>query len=205
MSGAFAEWRVRREKKAEADRARRRKAAKLRAKAPKPLPPEPETFERVCRTHCQLWRSCDGEAESDLIADLQIGARVRVLDRRALLADNLQRVRVSVAEQAGVSGWVACRDQRSSPVLLEVTRTHALNPQAASWLSSLEPEQRAIEEVWSLHLSAAAFRVCRMKGTDDAHHGEYIEHFAPGAYACAACGQSLYLSTHKFASACGWP
>ena len=44
-----------------------------------------------------------------------------------------------------------------------------------------------------------------MKGTERPFRNKYDDHFEPGTYACAACGQELFASDAKFNSGCGWP
>ena len=61
------------------------------------------------------------------------------------------------------------------------------------------------EEEWRKVLSPEQYRVLRQKGTERAFTGEYDHTFAPGTYACAACGNELFTSDTKFNSGCGWP
>jgi peptide-methionine (R)-S-oxide reductase len=61
------------------------------------------------------------------------------------------------------------------------------------------------EEEWKELLTPEQFRVLREKGTERPFKNEFDEHFAPGVYACAACGQELFSSETKFNSGCGWP
>ena len=217
MSSAFAEWRVRRERKLEADRARRRRIAKMQKKIKPPPPPEPEKVLRICRTRLKLREAC--ELSSGELCDVQAGTRLRVLERRPL-ADGSVRALVALADAASTStsaiiggrlpsapaGWVTAEGADGRSTLLEVTRTHR---PCAAILSFLEQqtsdEERGVEEAWAYHLSTEQFKVMRMRGTDDAHTGHYTQHFAPGTYCCAACGHTLYRAEHKFASGCGWP
>lgn len=60
----------------------------------------------------------------------------------------------------------------------------------AEWKSKLTPEQ---------------YRVTRQAGTERAFTGEYWDHFEDGEYACVCCGETLFTSSAKFESHCGWP
>lgn len=74
------------------------------------------------------------------------------------------------------------------------------------WIGALADDSTKARELkWHTNLSAECFRVMRMKGTEEIGTGEYNEHFADGAYACAACSQPLYQAAHKFKSGHGWP
>lgn len=71
-----------------------------------------------------------------------------------------------------------------APVSDKVVRSEA------EWKESLTPEQ---------------YHVLREKGTERPFQNQYDDHFAPGTYVCAACGQELFRSETKFNSGCGWP
>jgi peptide-methionine (R)-S-oxide reductase len=61
------------------------------------------------------------------------------------------------------------------------------------------------EEEWKRLLTPEQYRVLRQKGTERPFVNEFDEHFKPGVYACAACGQELFTAETKFNSGCGWP
>lgn len=61
------------------------------------------------------------------------------------------------------------------------------------------------EQEWRKLLSPAQYHVLREKGTERSFINEYDQHFEPGTYSCAACGQTLFDSQTKFNSGCGWP
>ena len=76
----------------------------------------------------------------------------------------------------------------------------------ALWIEALPtPRQREREWGWLDLLNVEAFRVLRMRGTEEVHSGAYCEHFDDGTYACAGCGQPLYDASHKFRTGHGWP
>jgi peptide-methionine (R)-S-oxide reductase len=61
------------------------------------------------------------------------------------------------------------------------------------------------EEEWKQRLTPEQYYVLRQKGTERPFANEFDDHFAPGTYSCAACGQELFASETKFNSGCGWP
>lgn len=75
---------------------------------------------------------------------------------------------------------------------------------------ALEPETMSEKVVrsddeWKSLLSPEQYHVLRQKGTERPFVNKYDEHFEPGTYSCAACGQVLFASKAKFNSGCGWP
>jgi len=66
-------------------------------------------------------------------------------------------------------------------------------------------DKQTPDTTWRSQLSAAEYRVLRMKGTE-ARGGEY-DAFYPdeGHFVCRGCGLPLYSAASKFKSGCGWP
>jgi len=61
------------------------------------------------------------------------------------------------------------------------------------------------DEEWKESLDPEQYYVCRQHGTERAFTGKYWNEKTPGTYKCAACGQALFSSEHKFDSGSGWP
>ena len=61
------------------------------------------------------------------------------------------------------------------------------------------------KEQWQAQLSPEQYAVCREKATEGPFSGKYNSANARGTYVCVCCGQSLFTSTAKFDSGCGWP
>jgi peptide methionine sulfoxide reductase msrA/msrB len=54
-------------------------------------------------------------------------------------------------------------------------------------------------------LTAEEARIIERKGTEMPESGALYLNERPGIYVCRRCDAPLYLSSHKFASECGWP
>lgn len=61
------------------------------------------------------------------------------------------------------------------------------------------------EDEWQKRLSPAQYKILRQKATEAPFSGKYLDVESDGAYTCAACGNKIFESNHKFASGCGWP
>jgi peptide-methionine (R)-S-oxide reductase len=61
------------------------------------------------------------------------------------------------------------------------------------------------EDQWRAQLGDSAYYVVREAGTEPPFVGEYTDNKAPGSYVCKACDATLFESTTKFDSHCGWP
>ncbi|MFD2518991.1 peptide-methionine (R)-S-oxide reductase MsrB [Salinimicrobium flavum] len=61
------------------------------------------------------------------------------------------------------------------------------------------------EAEWKEELSPQEFQVLRKKGTERAFSSELNNITEPGTFVCAACGNALYKTEHKFESGTGWP
>jgi peptide-methionine (R)-S-oxide reductase len=61
------------------------------------------------------------------------------------------------------------------------------------------------DEEWRKLLTADQYYVLREKGTERAFTGAYYANHEKGVYVCAACGNELFSSDHKFDSGTGWP
>jgi peptide-methionine (R)-S-oxide reductase len=61
------------------------------------------------------------------------------------------------------------------------------------------------DKEWREILSAEQYRILRESGTERAFTGEYWNKTLAGEYRCAGCGTTLFTSSAKFISHCGWP
>lgn len=77
---------------------------------------------------------------------------------------------------------------------------------AISHDKNVSDESKALENNMTLNkLTPEEERVIIDKGTEAPFTGQYDHFFGAGTYACKRCGTSLYRSTDKFDSGCGWP
>jgi peptide-methionine (R)-S-oxide reductase len=58
---------------------------------------------------------------------------------------------------------------------------------------------------WRERLGEEAYRVMRQKGTEARFSGEHVDRTDDGVYRCKGCGETLFDSSTKYDSACGWP
>ncbi len=65
--------------------------------------------------------------------------------------------------------------------------------------------RRLSDKQWLQRLGAERFRICRQRGTEPPGSGDCLHEQRAGRYACAGCGQVLFVSASKFDSGSGWP
>lgn len=63
------------------------------------------------------------------------------------------------------------------------------------------------DSYWQTTLKPEVYHICRQKGTEPAHTGQYDKLYKQGVYNCACCGGDypLFSSEAKFDSGTGWP
>lgn len=69
----------------------------------------------------------------------------------------------------------------------------------------MNPQHSYSENIFKQKLSPEQYRIMREKGTEAPFSGQYYMLNENGTYSCAACGNLLFDSKHKFFSSCGWP
>lgn len=58
---------------------------------------------------------------------------------------------------------------------------------------------------WKQRLDRASYKILRKQGTEQIFTGYLLHNREYGVYRCAACGNDLYHSEHKYDSGSGWP
>ncbi|MEO8618976.1 MAG: peptide-methionine (R)-S-oxide reductase MsrB [Sphingomicrobium sp.] len=61
------------------------------------------------------------------------------------------------------------------------------------------------EAQWKAQLGAQRFAILRQEGTERPFSSPLLKEKRRGTYACAGCGQPVFLSATKFDSGTGWP
>jgi peptide-methionine (R)-S-oxide reductase len=61
------------------------------------------------------------------------------------------------------------------------------------------------DEEWKARLTPEQYAILRQKGTEAPFTGLLLDNKEGGDYTCAACGNVLFKSDHKFDSGSGWP
>lgn len=64
---------------------------------------------------------------------------------------------------------------------------------------------KADDEKFRKKLTPDQYAVLRQRGTEPPFSGALLHNNSTGIYRCAACGQELFKSDHKFDSGSGWP
>ena len=58
---------------------------------------------------------------------------------------------------------------------------------------------------WRAKLSPESYNVLRKAGTEKTYSSPLLKEYRAGIFACAGCGQPLFLSKVKYDSKTGWP
>ncbi|SDS29917.1 peptide-methionine (R)-S-oxide reductase MsrB [Christiangramia echinicola] len=61
------------------------------------------------------------------------------------------------------------------------------------------------EAEWKKELSSEEYAVLRNAATETPFSSDLLDIKEPGTFVCAACGNELYKTKHKFKSGTGWP
>lgn len=61
------------------------------------------------------------------------------------------------------------------------------------------------QEEWKAELTDQEFAVLRKAATEPPFSSDLLDIKEPGTFVCAACGNELYETEHKFESGTGWP
>jgi peptide-methionine (R)-S-oxide reductase len=69
----------------------------------------------------------------------------------------------------------------------------------------VEEEELMAEGTNARRLTPLQEYVLRRGGTEPPGTGAYLDHWEPGVYRCAACGNVVFRSEDKFESGSGWP
>ncbi len=69
----------------------------------------------------------------------------------------------------------------------------------------MENDKKTSEGEWKEKLTPEQYDVCRLKDTERAFTGKFVNHHENGMYTCVACGNELFSSDAKFDSGTGWP
>lgn len=83
---------------------------------------------------------------------------------------------------------------------LGVSHNHPAQPD-----TTMDGKMHKTEEEWKEILTSKEYRILRERGTELPFVNEYWNNKKEGVYYCAACGQPLYSSEHKYKSGTGWP
>lgn len=83
--------------------------------------------------------------------------------------------------------------------------TTKMNEATQDTLPEGEYPYQKTEKEWKQILTSKEYRILRERGTELPYVNEYDDNKREGIYVCAACGQKLYSSEHKYDSGTGWP
>ena len=100
----------------------------------------------------------------------------------------------------------ACQaDQESGESRADTDTVYARADTADGKKAAMSDKIVKTDAEWRKELTPEQYAILREKGTERAFTGVYWDTKTKGVYRCAACGQELFSSEHKYASGSGWP
>lgn len=87
----------------------------------------------------------------------------------------------------------------------EINHAGNSNSLTAHSADTMQYEVQKTEEEWRNILTDDEYDILRDRGTEMPYLNEYYDNKEEGIYYCAACGQPLFSSEHKYKSGTGWP
>tara|TARA_Y100000034_G_scaffold127853_1_gene181418 strand:- start:374 stop:940 length:567 start_codon:yes stop_codon:yes gene_type:complete len=94
------------------------------------------------------------------------------------------------------------------PAASEDAKDAKVTPKDLSQKSPAELKEHYMDisdKEWKQRLTEEEYRVLRKAGTEPAFSSPLNDIKEPGTFVCAACGNELYKTEHKYESGTGWP
>lgn len=97
---------------------------------------------------------------------------------------------------------------KAAPASASMQSSENITSQAQDTMETPGKEEYEVvktEDEWRELLTSQEYRILRKRGTEIPYTNEYWNNKEEGVYYCAACGNPLYSSEHKYKSGTGWP
>lgn len=91
------------------------------------------------------------------------------------------------------------------PIILFLLILVSCKSEAQQENASKDFEVQKTESEWKAELTDEEYHILREAGTEKPYSSPLNNIKKPGVFVCAACGNELYETKHKFDSGTGWP
>lgn len=91
------------------------------------------------------------------------------------------------------------------PIILLMILFVSCKSEAQQEKTSKDYKVQKTESEWKTELSDQEYKILRKAGTEPPFSSPLNDIKEPGVFVCAACGNELYETKHKFKSGTGWP